>query len=32
LKIADEEAAQTFFGDIPLNGSMLIPDKKDLTF
>lgn len=32
LKIAGEEVAQTFFGEIPLNGSMLIPDKKDLTF
>lgn len=32
LKIADEEAAQTFLGEIPLNGSMVIPDKKDLTF
>ena len=32
LKIADEEAASTFFGDIPLNGTMVIPDKKDLSF
>lgn len=32
LKMADEEMASTFLGDIPLNGSMVIPDKKDLTF
>lgn len=32
LKMVDEEAASTFLGDIPLNSSMVIPDKKDLTF
>lgn len=31
LKIPDDQTAQTFIGEMPLNGSVVIPDKKDLT-
>ena len=32
LKISEEDTAPTFFGEVPINGRMVIPDKKDLTF
>lgn len=31
LKMAENDGVDTFLGQIPLNGSMVIPDKKDLT-